>query len=103
MASDLQRRKLTTVFVAMDVDADGFLTESDFAALADRWTELRGAPDETLSAVMMSWWSTLLAASDLNRDNKVTFDEVLTVVERLPAMRDAVTGTADAMFTAVDA
>ena len=103
MASDLQRRKLATVFAAMDVDADGYLTESDFAALANRWEQLRGAPDETLSQVMMGWWTVLLAASDLNRDNKVTFDEVLLVVDELPTMKEAVTATADAMFAAADA
>jgi Ca2+-binding EF-hand superfamily protein len=103
MASDLQRRKLTTVFAAMDADADGFLTESDFTALANRWTDLRGAEDAALSQVMMGWWATLLAASDHDRDNRVTFEEVLSVVDELPRMKSAVTGTADAMFTAADA
>lgn len=51
---------------------------------------------------MMGWWRTLLAASDLDRDGKVTLDEVLHVVDGLGAQRAAVTGTADAMFEAVD-
>ncbi|MDQ3786162.1 MAG: calcium sensor EFh, partial [Actinomycetota bacterium] len=79
MASELQRRKTAVVFRAMDVDSDGFLTESDFAALATRWTANRGlAPDAAsarrLSAIMMGWWETLLAASDANRDGRVTLD-----------------------------
>ena len=45
MASDLQRRKVTTVFTAMDADSDGFLTESDFTALTARWTAIRGGDD----------------------------------------------------------
>ncbi|TCO54996.1 EF-hand domain-containing protein [Actinocrispum wychmicini] len=102
MTSDLQRRKITTVFTAMDADADGFLTESDFVALTDRWLELRGTPDAAVRSVMMGWWATLLAASDLDRDNKVTFDEVLSVVDRLPTMTDVVEATADAMFTVAD-
>jgi hypothetical protein len=46
---------------------------------------------------MMGWWDALLAASDRNRDDKVTLDEVLLVVDRLPAMLEAVTATADTM------
>ncbi|GAB1509646.1 EF-hand domain-containing protein [Actinophytocola sp. KF-1] len=108
MASELQRRKTALVFGAMDVDADGFLTESDFAALATRWTANRGlAPDsasaERLSAIMMGWWATLRAASDANRDGRVTLDEVLTVVDDLAADTAPVVATATAMFEAVDA
>ncbi|MEU3765848.1 EF-hand domain-containing protein [Amycolatopsis keratiniphila] len=103
MASDLQRRKVSGVFAAMDVDGDGFLEEQDFQALADRWARRRGPGDERrLTGIMLSWWTTLLAASDLNRDNKVTLDEVLLVVDKLPDTPEAVTATADAMFEAVD-
>ncbi|MET0136531.1 MAG: EF-hand domain-containing protein [Kibdelosporangium sp.] len=103
MASDLQRRKVAGVFEAMDANGDGFLDESDFSALADRWTAVRGPGDhERLRATMLGWWATLLAASDQDRDNKVTLDEVLLVVDRLPTMPAAVTATADAMFEAID-
>ncbi|MET1073139.1 MAG: EF-hand domain-containing protein [Umezawaea sp.] len=107
MASEFQRRKIAVVFEAMDTDGDGFLTESDFAELTRRWTELRRAAPGTrdharLSSIMMGWWHTLLEASDLDRDNKVPIEEVLYVVERLPTMLDVVTGTARAMFEAID-
>ncbi|WP_091617116.1 EF-hand domain-containing protein [Amycolatopsis saalfeldensis] len=107
MASELQRRKITTVFGAMDADGDGFLTEADFAALAQRWVAARGAhagsPEvKRLSEIMLGWWTTLLAASDVNRDGQVTVDEVLLVVDQLGDMPDAVTGTAAAMFEAID-
>lgn len=103
MASDLQRRKITGVFTAMDADNDGYLEEHDFAALAGRWSQARVAGDaEKLTAVMLGWWQTLAAVSDTDHDGKVGVDEVLTVVDRLPTMRDAVTGTADAMFEAID-
>lgn len=107
MASELQRRKTALVFAAMDVDADGFLDREDFAALAARWTVHRGlAPDSPeaarLSAIMMGWWETLLAASDTNRDEKVTLDEVLLVVDQLPADTTPVAATASAMFEAID-
>ncbi|WP_433329835.1 EF-hand domain-containing protein [Spirillospora sp. CA-294931] len=105
MASEFQRGKVTGVFEAMGGDRDGYLRESDFTALADRWTELRGAPYGSgeyarLHDVMMGWWSTLRAAGV--RDDRVTVDDVLTVVDRLTEMPDAVAETAEAMFEAVD-
>lgn len=103
MASDLQRRKVSGVFRAMDADKDGFLEKSDFEALTARWVRIReGAGEARLSAIMMGWWETLLAASDLDRDNEVTLDEVLLVVQRLGEMTDVVAGTARAMFEAID-
>ncbi|MEV4320110.1 EF-hand domain-containing protein [Actinocrispum sp. NPDC049592] len=100
MASDLQRRKVTVVFAAMDADGDGFLDENDFRALTSRWVSLRGPGDEQrLSEVMMGWWSTLRSAAGAE---KITVDGVLGVVEQLPRMPDAVIATADAMFDAVD-
>nr|CEL13606.1 Calerythrin (Calcium-binding protein) [Kibdelosporangium sp. MJ126-NF4] len=94
---------MASVFTAMDVNADGFLEESDFQALADRWTELRGTDERRLTAIMLGWWDTLLAASDQDRGEKVTIDEVLLVVDQLPEMPDAMTVTAEAMFDAIDA
>jgi Ca2+-binding EF-hand superfamily protein len=105
MASDFQRRKISRVFGAMDADHDGFLTESDFRALTARWLALRGtdaaAPaGEQLAAIMMGWWGTLDDAA--GHGGKVTLDQVLGVVDELPKMPGAVTGTAAAMFEAVD-
>lgn len=108
MASELQRRKTAHVFAAMDVDSDGFLERDDFLALTARWTVNRGlsldSPQaERLSAIMMGWWETLLSASDLNRDGKVTLDEVLLVVDELSADTAPVVATAEALFEAIDA
>jgi hypothetical protein len=107
MASDFQRSKITGVFNAMDADKDGFLDQGDFEALTARWTAVRswapGSEGHTrLTAIMMGWWATLLAASDLDRDDKVTLEEVLLVVDQLDAVLDAVTRTAGAMFEAID-
>jgi Ca2+-binding EF-hand superfamily protein len=103
MASEFQRRKIAGVFDAMDADDDGFLDKGDFAALTARWTSIRGPGDHIrLAEIMMGWWATLLAASDRDRDERVSLDEVLLVVDRLGTMPEAVKGTAEAMFEAID-
>lgn len=105
MASDFQRRKVGGVFDAMDRDGRGFLVEGDFEALAERWTTLRGlAPgseqDTLLRAIMLGWWASLSAGARNGR--RVELDDVMALVDQLPAMADAVIETADAMFEAVD-
>ncbi|HKN96140.1 MAG TPA: EF-hand domain-containing protein [Pseudonocardiaceae bacterium] len=108
MASEFQRAKIAGVFQAMDVDGDGYLCREDFVALSDRWTDLRGLPPGSpgyrrLNEIMMGWWTTLLAAADPDRSgDRITFADVLTVVDALGDMPDAVADTADAMFDAVD-
>jgi len=107
VASEFQRRKVAGVFKAMDVDQDGFLEEEDFEALTERWVGIRGyepgsAEYDRLRSIMMGWWAALLAMSDQDRDDKVTLDEVLLVVDQLGSMDAEVMGTADAMFDAID-
>lgn len=103
MASDLQRKKTSIVFTAMDRNGDGLLERSDFEALTARWVQLRGAAaQDRLREIMMGWWEALRAASDHDRDDKVTVDEVLSVVSDLGTMLDLVVATAESMFEAVD-
>jgi Ca2+-binding EF-hand superfamily protein len=107
MASDFQRRKVAAVFDAMDADGNGYLEESDFRTLTERWVAIRGwqpgtADYERMRAIMMGWWSALAEMSDENRDDRVSLDELMTVVDVLPTMDDAVFATADAMFDAID-
>jgi Ca2+-binding EF-hand superfamily protein len=100
MASNFQYEKIARVFAAMDVDGDGYLTEKDFSALTARWTQLRGDGDHArLAGVMMGWWATLRDAAGTSQ---VALTDVLNVVDRLAQMPQAVTGTAEAMFEAVD-
>ncbi|SDI09501.1 Ca2+-binding protein, EF-hand superfamily [Actinokineospora alba] len=98
MATALQRRKISHVFTAMDTNRDGCLIESDFASIADRWVAL-GADRDRAEAVTSGWWATLLAASEAER---VTVTEVLSVVDRLGEMTDAVVATAHTAFDAID-
>uniref|UniRef100_UPI0031DE5EF3 EF-hand domain-containing protein n=1 Tax=Saccharothrix mutabilis TaxID=33921 RepID=UPI0031DE5EF3 len=103
MASDLQKRKSSIVFTAMDANDDGLLERADFEALTDRWVAIRGDSGEPrLRELMMGWWDALLSASDQDRDDKVTFDELLGVVDNLGTMLDLVVATAESMFEAVD-
>lgn len=109
MASEFQRAKIAGVFAAMDVDADGYLTREDFTALSDRWTGLRGQPPGSpgyrrLNEIMMGWWETLLSAARSDEaGERITLGDVLTLVDALGTMPDAVADTATAMFDAVDA
>ncbi|MEZ0110164.1 Ca2+-binding EF-hand superfamily protein [Catenulispora sp. EB89] len=105
MASDFQRYKVAGVFTAMDTDRRGHLIKADFEALAARWTTVRGARPDTgsadrLQAIMLGWWSALSAAAA--DDTHVGLDDVLTVVDALPTMTEAMDATADAMFEAID-
>src|ERR1700710_49853 len=107
MASDFQRRKIAGVFHGMDADHNGLLEEADFEALTERWMGIRGwepgsADHERVRSITMGWWAALLAMSDQDRDDKVTLDEVMLVVDRLDTMDAEVVATADAMFEAVD-
>jgi Ca2+-binding EF-hand superfamily protein len=109
MASEFQRAKIAGVFRAMDVDGDGYLTREDFTALSDRWTGLRGQPAGSpgyrrLNEIMMGWWETLLSAAQSDQaDERITLGDVLTLVDALGTMPDAVADTATVMFDAVDA
>jgi Ca2+-binding EF-hand superfamily protein len=84
----------------MDADGDGFLTEDDFQALTKRWIALRSDGDHArLTTIMMGWWATLRDAAGTGH---VAIGDVLAVVDLLGQMPEAVTGTAAAMFEAVD-
>ena len=107
MATDFQRRKVAGVFDAMDADSNGYLDESDFESLTERWVGLRGwapgtAEHERMRGIMMGWWSAISTMSGAEHSDKVSLDELMNVVDQLPAMGDAVHATADAMFDAID-
>lgn len=107
MASDLQRRKVTRVFRAMDVNGDGLLEEADFVALTERWARIRdaapGSPEHLrLIDIMMGWWRTLLATSRSAPRDKVSAADVLAVVDQLAGMPHQVAATAMTMFEAID-
>ncbi|MFB6721054.1 EF-hand domain-containing protein [Kribbella sp. NPDC056345] len=104
MASEFQRRKVAGVFEAMDADGNGYLDESDFEALTERWVGLRSttADHERLRTIMMGWWSAISTLSGAENSDRVSLDELMNVVDQLPGMADAVHATADAMFDAID-
>ncbi|ANB04357.1 calcium sensor EFh [Streptomyces ambofaciens] len=107
MASEFQRIKLHAMFDAFDVNDDGYLQEEDFHALAARWGRLpRVQADaeltERVRSVMLGWWQQLAAAVDTDEDGRIDMDDLLAMVDRLGALREAVTATADTVFDAVD-
>ena len=107
MASEFQQRKIAGVFNAMDADDNGFLKEADFELLTQRWASIRGwepgSEDyERVRTIMMGWWGALRSMADANRDDKVSFEELMLVVDVLPSMEAEVLATADAMFDAID-
>lgn len=107
MASGFQRVKVQAMFEAFDVDGDGYLEGADFEALAGRWERLpRVAAEPELAArvrtVMMSWWEHLSTGGGEGRVERIGMAELMAMVDRLPAMPQAVTATADTIFDAVD-
>ena len=57
---------------------------------------------DRMRSIMMGLWAGLLAMSDQNRDDKVSLDEVMLVVDQLYSMDAEVTATANSMFDAID-
>lgn len=107
MASAFQERKFKGMFAAFDADSDGCLREEDFRALVARWSRLPGVGPGTelrarVETLLMGWWAALLEAGNANGDGAVEMGELLSLVDRLPAMAADVTATADTVFDAVD-
>ncbi|MCE3031118.1 EF-hand domain-containing protein [Streptomyces sp. CMSTAAHL-2] len=108
MASEFQERKLRGMFAAFDADGDGCLREEDFRALVARWSRLPAVGPGTelrarVESLLMGWWSALREAGGARGSGTVDLPELLTVVDRLPAMAAEVTATANTVFDAVDA
>ncbi|MFD1312021.1 EF-hand domain-containing protein [Streptomyces kaempferi] len=108
MASAFQERKLKGMFAAFDADGDGYLRQDDFTALVARWSLLPAVGPGTplrarVETLLMGWWDAVLDAVDANGDGTVDMSELLSLVDRLPTMAEAVTATADTVFDAVDA
>ncbi|MFI5532088.1 EF-hand domain-containing protein [Kitasatospora sp. NPDC051853] len=107
MANEFQRRKLRNVFNAFDADGDGYLRRTDFESLVVRWSRLpavQRSPElrARVEAFLLGWWDHLASVADTDHDDRVDMDEMLALVDQLPAIRGTVTATADTVFDAVD-
>ncbi|MDX2393602.1 EF-hand domain-containing protein [Streptomyces sp. DK15] len=108
MASVFQQDKIRAMFTAFDVDGDGCLQKKDFEALVGRWGQLPGVEAGTklharVESAVMGWWEHMLEAGDTNKDGKLSVEEFYALVDRLPAMKEGLAETADAIFDAIDA
>jgi Ca2+-binding EF-hand superfamily protein len=78
----LERVKL--VFTLFDVDGNGTLEENDFDLMAGRVLDVAPNADEPARNALVDsfakWWTTLRTELDVNRDNKITFDEFTACV-----------------------
>ncbi|MEW2501501.1 EF-hand domain-containing protein [Amycolatopsis sp. NPDC047767] len=89
------------VFELFDVDHNGYLEESDFAAMSTRVEQVAdGSSDAAkaaLSASFSKWWTTVERELDANRDGKVSYDEFTACVLSPEKFDDTVTDFADAL------
>jgi Ca2+-binding EF-hand superfamily protein len=112
MLSDLQRRKISTLFKLHDLNEDGVLTPQDYEAYAEKMAGARGFARGTdrhdaLRSSFMKMWDDLDTKADRNHDKKVTLDEWLAYYDVLlhkPGMYEQVgQPIADSVFQLLDA
>jgi Ca2+-binding EF-hand superfamily protein len=82
MLTDLQTRKFTRMFHALDADHGGHLEYADFEALLTNLAQLRGmtadSPEyEAAQSSFRTRWDHIREFADTNRDDHVTLDEWL--------------------------
>jgi hypothetical protein len=107
--TDLQKRKLTALFNADDVNKDGFLQQDDFERIAELYAQTRGwqpgtPGSDALHATFRQIWNGLREFADRNRDDRVSRDEMLQSFDQM--LRDhpeLVQGWSDLVFTTLDA
>lgn len=87
----IRARKFRRWFEAVDADDDGAITRHDMTVMSERYIAARNAssdsPDaQRLTTALDGLWSGLIGAADRDGDGRVTFTEMLAVLE--PATTD---------------
>jgi steroid delta-isomerase-like uncharacterized protein len=95
MLSDLQKRKLTNMFHALDANHSGYLEYADFDALLTNLAQLSemaaGSPEyEQLQSGFRTRWDHIRQFAETNRDEHVRLDEWLAYCSELVQSPDKV-------------
>ncbi len=107
-----QRRKLATMFAALDLDRDGVLELHDYTRRVGAVAKLKGwMPDSPLYArnfaFALAQWGNLAEYADSNVDSRVTLAEFLRYGEQYlsdpAAAHDYAKGDIQLIFDAMDA
>ena len=106
-----QRRKLATMFAALDLDHDGAIELTDYTRRVGAIAHVKGwLPDSPLYArnfaFALAEWGNLAESADTNQDGRVTLEEFLRYGENFLDDRDAVRayarGDVQLIFDAMD-
>ena len=88
MASDIQKLKAYNLFLAFDVEKNGYLDKADLDKLARQITQNLGREvgsplHDELQAKLMAYWGQMLESLDHNKDNRVAADEFLKFADKI--------------------
>lgn len=91
--NELQKAKMKRMFDVYDFDRNGFIERKDYLDVIKNLASLRqyapGSPEHaTLQSAYLTVWEALRTHADTNRDNRVSFEEMLTYNEALMADTD---------------
>jgi Ca2+-binding EF-hand superfamily protein len=109
MLGQVQRTNLNRVFDTLDLTGDGFISQDDFASLAQRMRSLRPGLDHQLAAeidqAFSGWWQHFSTA-DTDGDGQVSREEFLNAVEnglqKQPGFADQMVRVSQVTFRAAD-
>lgn len=110
--SDIQRIKAHNLYLAMDVDENGFIEQADVNALGLRLlASQRRAPGSVVHArlqeALSAYWREIVRLVDSDQDGRISREEFLQFCLALPRdlsgpAGDSVRAMADALFTVCD-
>lgn len=94
MITEFQKKKMQHFFKVFDTDKDGFLEQADLERVVQKMAAVQGleagSPTyDNLHAKWMFIWNTLQKVSDANRDNLVSPEEWIGLIEMTLASEEA--------------
>lgn len=106
MLTDLQKRKLTSLFYWYDANDNGSLQLEDFQRLVDNIVAIRGhGPGsqqyEDIRQQFMFSWSGLVASADKSGDNSISLEEWLEHMDAILSIDEAAERTVNSLTTLI--